>query len=367
MNKLEHLIKEIIAGHGPMTIETYMNFALWHPAHGYYATKMPLGEGGDFITAPEISQMFGELVGLWCVAVWHAMGAPAPFCLAELGPGRGTLMADALRAAKIAPDFLAALDLHLIETSEVLAEHQRAALAASGLTPTWHGTAADLPAGPAIIIANEFFDCLPVRQFVRGAAGWHERLIGLDADGHLCFGLAPDPEPSLEAFGMPGQTLERSFAAVHVMADLAARLAAQGGALLVLDYGYDGPAWGDSLQAVRRHGFADPLRDPGEADLTAHVDFRSLAQAAQRAGAMVHGPLPQGEWLARLGLYERAAALRRKADARQSAAIDAALIRLAGDPENTAGKAGMGRLFKVLAVSAPGLGVLPGFETGEAA
>jgi NADH dehydrogenase [ubiquinone] 1 alpha subcomplex assembly factor 7 len=369
MTPLETLIGEIIVETGPMSLETYMGLALTHPVHGYYASKMPLGASGDFITAPEISQIFGELIGLWCIAVWRAMGRPQPFCLAELGPGRGSLMVDALRAARIAPDFLAALDLHLVETSAVLAEQQRAALQASRVRPTWHKTIAELPAGPAIILANEFFDCLPVRHFVRGQDGWHERLVGLDGEGRLCFGLAPDPEPGLEAMAGPGHTLnqvlEAGFAAARVMEWLAARLAAQGGALLILDYGYDTRPCGDTLQAVKRHRFADPLRDPGEADLTAQVDFRGLARAARAAGAVVHGPVPQGEWLTRLGIHGRAATLRRHADARQSAAIDAALLRLAGNPELPAGVT-MARLFKALAVSGAGLGVLPGFETAAA-
>ncbi len=362
MTKLEALIREMILETGPMSVEMYMSLALWHPQHGYYASKMPLGAEGDFITAPEISQMFGELTGLWCIAVWEAMGAPSPFLLAELGPGRGTLMADALRAAHVEPRFLEALDLHLVEASETLREQQCSALKPSGLVPKWHKNPGELPEGPAIIIANEFFDCLPVRHFVRAKDGWHERLIGLDSEGHLCFGLAPGPEPALTLAGEPGEVLEAGFAAAEMMAALAGRIAGQGGALLAIDYGFEAPARGETLQAVRRHRFADPLRDPGEADLTAHVNFSSLAEAARRAGAGVHGPVPQGEWLARLGIYERAAKLRQKADARQNAAIDAALLRLAGDGPHPPGVS-MARLFKALAVTAPGLAVPPGFET----
>jgi len=250
-----------------------------------------------------------------------------------------------------------------------LRRSQRTALEASGLVPKWHTTIEELPAGPAIILANEFFDCLPVRHFVRGKDGWHERLVGLDGEGHLCFGLAPDPEPGLSAPGEPGQemgqVLEAGLAGLRVMARLAGRIAVQGGVLLVIDYGYDTPARGETLQAVKRHRFADPLRDPGEADLTAHVDFCALARAARAAGAAVHGPVPQGEWLARLGINERAAALRRHAGERQSAAIDSALLRLAGNGAVPIG-ASMARLFKVLAVASPSLGALPGFETAAA-
>ena len=179
-----------------------------------------------------------------------------------------------------------------------------------------------MPSGPAIIVANEFFDCLPVRHFVRGPEGWHERLVGLDGEGRLCFGLAPDAEPGLAAPGEPGQVIEAGLAGARLMARLAARIAAQGGVLLVIDFGYDTPLRGETLQAVKQHRFADPLRDPGEADLTAHVDFCGLARAARGGGRRTHGPVPQGEWLARLGIHERAAKLRRFASERQRAAID---------------------------------------------
>ncbi|MGH6819772.1 MAG: SAM-dependent methyltransferase, partial [Methylocella sp.] len=217
------------------------------------------------------------------------------------------------------------------------------------------------PSGPAIIIANEFFDCLPVRHFVRGPDGWHERLVGLDGEGRLCFGLAPDAEPGLAPAGEFGQVFEAGVAAARLMTRLAARIAIQGGALLVIDYGYDTPGCGETLQAMKRHRFADPLRDPGEADLTAHVDFCGLSRAAGAAGARVHGPVPQGEWLARLGIHERAAKLRRYAGLRQRAAIDSAVLRLA----DGSGATDMARLFKALAVSQPGL-CPPGFETAAA-
>jgi NADH dehydrogenase [ubiquinone] 1 alpha subcomplex assembly factor 7 len=363
MNPLEYLIRETIAESGPMSLETYMTLALKHPVHGYYASKMPLGECGDFITAPEISQMFGELIGLWCVAVWRAMDEPRPFLFVELGPGRGSLMADALRAARIAPEFLAALDLNLIETSELLRRSQRGALKNSRVAARWHKTADDLPRGPAIIVANEFFDCLPVRHFVRGKDGWHERLVGLDGEGRLCFGLAPEAEPGLSAPGEAGQVIEVGHAGAHLMTRLAARIAAEGGALLVTDYGYDTPGRGDTLQAVKRHRFVDPLRDPGEADLTAHVDFCGLSQAARAAGARTHGPVPQGEWLARLGIHERAAKLREHASGGQRAAIDSAVLRLAGG-DHGSGATDMARLFKALAVTQPDL-CPPGFETAS--
>jgi NADH dehydrogenase [ubiquinone] 1 alpha subcomplex assembly factor 7 len=366
MSPLENLIRETIKENGPMSLETYMTLALAHPVHGYYAAKMPLGESGDFVTAPEISQMFGELIGLWCVAVWRAMGEPRSLLLVELGPGRGSLMADVLHAARAAPDFLGSIDLNLVETSEVLRASQRAALKDSRVAARWHKSAEELPSGPAIIVANEFFDCLPVRHFVRGPDGWHEKLVGLDGEGRLCFGLAADAEPGLAAPGEPGQVMEAGHGRARLMTRLAARIAAQGGALLVIDYGYDTPSRGETLQAVKRHRFADPLRDPGEADLSAHVDFRGLARTARAAGARTHGPVPQGEWLARLGIHERAAALRRHASERQRAAIDLGLVRLAGNGAVPSGATDMARLFKVLAVTAPGLAAPPGFETALA-
>jgi SAM-dependent MidA family methyltransferase len=272
-------------------------------------------------------------------------------------------MADALRAARIAPDFLGAIELNLVETSKVLQRWQREALKDSRIAARWHKNAEELPTGPAIIVANEFFDCLPVRHFVRGKDGWHERLVGLDGEGRLCFGLAPDAEPGLAAPGEPGQVIEAGHAGAHLMARLAARIAAQGGALLAIDYGYDTPGCGETLQAVKRHRFADPLRDPGEADLTAHVDFCGLSRAARAAGARAHGPVPQGEWLARLGIHERAARLRRYAGGRQRAAIDSALLRLAGGG-HASGATDMARIFKALAVTQPGL-CPPGFETAS--
>ncbi len=349
----------MIAQDGPISLERYMALALSHPAHGYYHSRQPFGAEGDFITAPEISQMFGELIGLWSVQTWRMMGAPNPVRFVELGPGRGALMADALRAARVAPDFLSALDLHLIETSAPLRESQRQALAASSLPVAWHETLAETPAGPAIFIANEFFDALPVRHYVRGEGGWRERLVGLDSEGRLGFGLAPEPEPRLAVAGAPGEILELGVAAMELTADLAQRIAAQGGVLLATDYGYAEATRGESLQALRRHRFADPLRDPGEADLTAHVDFGALSRAARAAGAEAHGPVAQGEFLARLGIFERAASLRRKADARQGAAIDAALARLAGGADEPTG---MAHLFKAFAVTPRGFPSPAGFE-----
>jgi SAM-dependent MidA family methyltransferase len=362
MTPLEREIIAMIADAGPISLERFMALASMHPKYGYYRSQMPIGRSGDFITAPEIHQMFGELIGLWAAEVWQAMGEPSPLRLVELGPGRGTLMADFLRAARVVPSFRGALDVHLVEMSEVLAAHQRRTLEPFDCAFTWHASIDDLPLGPAIIIANEFFDALPVRHYLRTAQGWNERLVGLDHDGKLAFGLAPAPDSAILAAAPPGAVLEIGLAAQRIMSGLAGHVAQEGGALLVIDYGYRSKAAGETLQAVKGHAYVDPLTAAGEVDLTAHVDFAALGRAALAAGADVHGPVAQGAFLARLGIFERAAALRRTASAAQATAIDAALARLA-QPGPTAGQAAsMAELFKVLCVTSSGL-VPPGFET----
>ena len=355
MTPLGREIEEIVAAEGPMTVERFMALALGHPRFGYYTTRDPFGAAGDFTTAPEISQMFGELLGLWAVEVWSLMGRPSDLRLVELGPGRGTLMADALRAARVVPDFVAAATVHLVETSPVLREVQRAALAESVDRIVWHEALADVPPGPAIVLANEFFDALPVRQFVRGEGGWHERLVGLGPDGKLAFGVAPRPEPSVEAAGRPGDLLEMGEVGCALVRDLAGRLGQGGGAALAVDYGYGSGGPGETLQAVRRHAFVDPLAEPGEADLTAHVDFAALARAVSGSGATVHGPIGQGDFLRALGIEARSKRLRHAADPAKAGEIDAALGRLTGP-----GPDGMGELFKVVAFSHPSLAQLPG-------
>jgi NADH dehydrogenase [ubiquinone] 1 alpha subcomplex assembly factor 7 len=360
LNALERELRAMIADEGPLSIERWMQLCLQHPVHGYYTTREAIGRAGDFITAPEIHQMFGELLGLWAAQVWLDAGAPAPIRLVELGPGRGTLMADALRATRIVPDFHAALAVDMVETSPRLEAAQRAALA--GVTPdvVWRRTIDEVPAGPALILANEFFDALPVRHYVRGAKGWHERVVGLDAEDRLVFGAAGAPVDVGGVAGAPGQMLEVGHASLRAMETLAARIATQGGALLVCDYGHAESGLGETLQAVRGHAYADPLADPGEADLTTHVDFAALSRTATAAGAVAHGPVEQGRFLQRLGIESRAEALRRRADTRQAAAIDAALHRLTS-PESS-----MATIFKVLAVVPQGAPMPPGFEERDA-
>jgi len=388
-------IAALIAANGPITIADYMALCLGDPEHGYYMAREPFGRGGDFVTAPEVSQVFGELIGLWAVATWQAMGAPPSFVLAELGPGRGTLMADILRAVRVRPAFVDAARVHLVETSPRLRAAQEAAL--SGVAVAWSDTVDALPARPLIVIANEFFDAIPIRQYVRQSSGWIERMVGLDDAGWLAFGLRPleapppslphspsfrrkpesiadltaSPEPQEQRQGSrwtpafagvkgPGapegqpDILEISPASTALMGALASRIAAEGGAALVIDYGYEGPAFGDTLQAVRAHAYTDPLAEPGEADLTAHVDFAALARAATEAGARPRPLVTQGEFLRRLGIAARAERLAAGKDAATRAAIAAAVDRLTA-PE------AMGDLFKFLALSHSGL-ALPAFD-----
>ncbi len=360
---LKDEIAALIAAEGPLPVSRYMALALGHPTLGYYITRDPFGTKGDFITAPEISQMFGELIGLWAVAQWQAMGAPPRFHLVELGPGRGTLMADALRAARLLPAFGAAAEVHLVETSPVLRAAQNKALETAGPPLSWHDRVEDVPDGPLIVIANEFFDALPIDQFLRTKGVWHERRVGLDAAGNLVFGLHPAPAPhigTLAAANGPapeGAVFERME--TGPARALASRLARSGGAALVVDYGHAG-GFGDTLQALRAHRFVDPLDAPGTADLTAHVDFSALGRLAHQAGARAFGPLTQGAFLQRLGLLQRAAGLKANADAATRAAIDAAAARLAGEEEGQ-----MGRLFKVMVLTHESIGAPVAFDPAE--
>jgi SAM-dependent MidA family methyltransferase len=300
--------------------------------------------------------MFGELIGLWAIEVWTLMGAPKPARLVELGPGRGTLMADALRVARLRPAFLDAVEVELVETSPVLREAQQERLREAPAPVIWRERLAEVPKGPAIVLANEFFDALPVRQFVSTESGWCERLVGLGAENELRFGLSPRPERSLTMRAPRGAVFELSEAGRELAGDLGERLSLQGGAALIVDYGHDGPGFGDTLQAVKGHAHADPLGGPGEADLTTQVDFAQLASAARAKGAKIYGPVPQGAFLGALGIQARAAALKRRATPAQAEAVDAALRRLTGS-----GAKEMGGLFKAMALAHPALPAPPGF------
>jgi SAM-dependent MidA family methyltransferase len=356
MTPLEREIRSMIETDGPIPVDRYMELCLAHPRHGYYVTRDPFGARGDFVTAPEVSQMFGELIGAWAAAVWQQMGALERVHLIELGPGRGTLMADALRAVKALPKFHAAVSVHLVEVSPVLREMQEKALANAGVPVAWHQGIEEIPDGPTIAIANEFVDALPISQFIKDRDGWHLRMVGL-VDDKLAFVAAPDPMLGLvgETGTTPvGTILERRYD--RPISLLSRRIARQGGAALIVDYGHAESGFGDTLQAVREHKFADPLEHPGEADLTAQVDFAAVADWAQRQGATTHGPLSQGEFLRRLGIEARAARLKANATEQQAADIDAALARLTAPDQ-------MGELFKVLAIADPKLGPLSGFDT----
>ncbi len=352
-----------IARFGPITLADYMAEALTHPQHGYYMHGDPFGTGGDFITAPEVSQMFGELIGLWCAEVWQRLGAPGPVLLVELGPGRGTLMADALRAARTLPDFHRAVRPHLVEVSPALRRRQADTLRShtDDPAPVWHDSLAEVPEGPMLVIANEFFDALPIRQFARTTTGWCERLVTVGADSRTLMLTLSPPNPQVEILLPPalrtapeGAIAEVSPAAVGVTTEIGRRLASHGGTALIIDYGDARPPGEPTLQAVRGHARHDILAEPGTADLTAHVDFTALARAAGDAGATAQGPVPQGTFLHALGLDARAEALRHGASPAQVTAIDAAVHRLTDPAE-------MGALFKVLALSHPEVGPLPGF------
>jgi SAM-dependent MidA family methyltransferase len=360
---LEAEIRRRIQSGGPMPVAQYMALCLTHPEHGYYTRHDPLGASGDFTTAPEISQMFGELIGLWAAAVWRAMGSPQGVQLIELGPGRGTMMLDALRAAKVMPEFHSTIVLHMVEISAALERLQREALSATDVSAHWHGAIEDVPDGPSIILANEFFDALPVHQAVMCADGWHERVVKIGEDDNFHFSIDRDPIPLFDEFlpaGMRSAKIGEIFEwrSERPVLELARRVVRFGGAALILDYGHAQSAIGDTLQAVGRHEFADPLLAPGLVDLTAHVDFQALAQAARGMDARVHGPLPQGEFLRRLGIEQRAAALAASAGQEYASTLHAACERLTNDD-----RTGMGRLFKAVALTAPQLQVLPGFET----
>jgi NADH dehydrogenase [ubiquinone] 1 alpha subcomplex assembly factor 7 len=350
MSLKARLIAEIAAS-GPIDVATFMLRCLHDPLDGYYAARPALGERGDFITAPLVSQMFGELVGLWLVETWRGMGSPGRVILAEAGPGDGTLMSDVLRAGRVDPGFLSAAKLWLIETSAPLRRRQAEALA--GAAPRWAAALAELPAdAPLLLVGNEFLDCLPARQFQRTAGGWAERVIGLDDAGGLAFGLRPAPVRLGDA--PVGAIVERSAAQEAFATELAGRLAAQGGAALLIDYGRAANGCGDTLQALAGHRKVDPLGAPGEADLTQHADFPAVLAAARAAGAEAE-LLTQGAFLRRLGVEARAAALSRARPDRADI-IARQLERLIGADQ-------MGDLFKAAALwSGP---APPAFEVGE--
>jgi NADH dehydrogenase [ubiquinone] 1 alpha subcomplex assembly factor 7 len=346
---LIRILQNHITQSGPLDIGKFTEIVLSHPEHGYYMRRDPFGEKGDFTTAPEISQMFGEMIGAWAADTWIKLGSPPELILAECGPGRGTLMADALRATKKVSGFHEAVQIHLIETSPVLREKQKEML--TGYKVQWHETVHDLPREPQMILmANEFLDALPVRQLVKTAGGWREKVVAFE-DGKFVFVLresAPElPEEVPEHINSEadeGDIYEISPVRRGYAEGIFKRLGRQGGAVLFIDYGHERASCGDTLQAVHRHEFCDVLDNIGEADITAHVNFEELKKAAEVQGMYLEGPVTQSDFLKNLGIDLRAEMLCRNADSHRQDQIRSELERLI-----SAGQ--MGNLFKVLAVS----------------
>ena len=363
MSPVGQRIRDRIASEGPVSIASFMTEALFDPRDGFYATKNPIGAGEDFITAPVISQMFGELIGLWCVQAWMDLKQPKTFHLAELGPGTGAMMADALRASRAAPGFAETVEVTLVEASAALKMVQGRTLTPSGVMTGWADRLEQIPGGPAVILGNEFLDCLPLRQAVKQDGVWRERMVGLDPkdESKLAFGTGPQLTPAdvdliaAELRDAPdGSLVELRPGDRQVIDALAARFAKHPGRALFIDYGPAEPEAGDTLQAIRAQEKVDPLDDPGTADLTARVDFASLARAAKDAGLDVQGPVTQADFLIRMGIEVRATALLR-ANPERKAEIARQLWRLTDADQ-------MGHLFKVIAISSPGLPHPPGFD-----
>jgi SAM-dependent MidA family methyltransferase len=338
MTPLEKIIGEIIAAEGPMPIDRYMGLCLGHPVHGYYMKKDPFGVQGDFITAPEISQMFGELVGVWLTSTWDSMGKPSKFNLVELGPGRGTLMADILRASKVMPGFREAAQIHLVEMSHVLTKLQIDSL---GNGPNWHEALETIPEGPMLLVANEFFDAIPITQLEKRDGKWLERCVG--PDGLCLVPIGFDP-----TIGQDGNILEYSFQRQEIGVGIGRRLMDYPGAAIVIDYGHLRNPPGDTLQAMRNHKYV-PITDmPGESDITSHVNFERMAYALGLCGAKVYPAITQRAFLLAMGLERRAAILSSKADANTKDILARAVARLVGETE-------MGNLFKVMVATSPEL------------
>lgn len=361
MTNLTDIIKNEIATNGPITVSRYMQLALSHPEFGYYMKQDPFGENGDFITAPEISQMFGEIIGIWSAVVWQSMGGPENINLVELGPGRGTLMEDCTRAAGALAEFDDALRITLVETSPVLRDIQKKTLLSTMRMPAWRDSFDDVTEGPLIVIANEFFDALPIEQYEKSTVGWHVRLIDWDDNaGALIYAPAEKSKkltdesvipPELRN-APPGAIFEHSPTGENIISSIAKRIAKFGGAALVVDYGHVERGIGDTMQAVKSHSYFDPLSAPGDVDITAHVDFSALAEVAKTCGVNVMGPVPQGAFLARLGLRQRADRLMLSASSEQVAEIEAAYARLVEAEQ-------MGALFKVMCIASPDLKIPP--------
>jgi NADH dehydrogenase [ubiquinone] 1 alpha subcomplex assembly factor 7 len=339
-------LKRHLADQGAMSVADFMAWCLTSEKSAYYRNGNPIGAEGDFVTAPEVSQIFGELIAVWAIAVWRDMGEPKPFVLAEVGPGRGTLMQDALRAARSVPAFRDAAQVHLVETSSTLRKMQDQALSPL-CKPEWHESLTAIPQAPIILIANEFFDALPVEQHMYEDGSWHKRIVTLNASGELEFTKGRLGLPPVELLPPrapnEGDILEYRPSAAALIAEIAKRAGSSPIAILIADYGYERRDYGDTLQAVQAQGYVHPLEAPGETDLSAHVNFAELSQAADSAGLKAWGPLPQSEFLLSLGLEQRLRTLMASASEEQRAALFLGARRLV-DPFQ------MGNLFKVMAI-----------------
>lgn len=362
---LSRKIKGLIHAAGPLSVTDYFALCLADPEHGYYKTRDPFGARGDFVTAPEVSQLFGEILGIFLVHAWQQHGMPLAVQLIEVGPGRGTMMSDVLRViSKLAPGLYANLGVYLVETSPHLTAIQRETLSQHAPRVEWTSDFSDVPAGFTLLVANELFDAIPIRQYVKTETGFRERVVTMDATGALCFATGPGTiEDSLLPKGAAqapeGTIFEIAPARAAVMQTIAERIATSGGTALVIDYGHLATGFGDTLQALKNHEFDPVLAHPGEADLTSHVDFEHLASVAAGCGLAISGLARQGDFLMGLGLRERAEALVRDKDDETHHAVAVAVTRLAAD-----GQGNMGELFKVLAVSSPDVALAPFRDIG---
>ncbi|MEW7006403.1 class I SAM-dependent methyltransferase [Lentilitoribacter sp. EG35] len=349
---LEKKIRDLITQTGPISVADYFAICLADPEFGYYMTKDPFGVAGDFTTAPEISQLFGEMIGVYLVQSWQTQAPVGPIRIIEIGPGRGTLMADALRViAKLAPSLLEQATVHMVETSPKLRKIQKETLANYEDKLSWHNSFEDVPGGFFLLLANELFDAIPLRQFIKTDVGFRERTVTVNASDELAFsvgvaGIDSDLLPSNHKDQPAGTVFEIAPARVNVMTAIATRLVKEGGSALVIDYGYLATGFGDTLQAIHKHEFDPPLANPGQADLTSHVDFEMLMRTAHAAGAHIHGVMYQGDFLVGLGLLQRAGMLGQDKDHETQQEIRSAVERLVGE-----GSGNMGELFKVLAMS----------------
>jgi len=351
-NTLQLRLKSLIAKKGPISLKEYMAIS----AETYYSNETVFGKEGDFITAPEISQVFGELIGLWSITAWKAMGKPERFSFVELGPGRGVLMADALRAInQTEKSYLSCASIHMIEKSQKRKMEQKAILEEYDIT--WHSNIYNLPKGPIIIIGNEFIDAIPIKQFIKKNDKWFERLVGFDNKG-LHFKISNTPEEKLKNKfqDSPDNTiLETSNDRDKIIRLLAQTCKNGPGITLILDYGYTSSRTGDTLQAVKKHSFSSILNDPGKTDLTAHVNFHDIEMTAKLNNNRVFGPISQGKWLKNLGVNIRRFQLMNGKSNKEKQLISSSIDRLITSEQ-------MGEIFKVIAFSSSKILEVEGFN-----